>query len=337
MVGVGASGSLSPRWRVFPYHEVVADLSIYLFWTGLISSIGATALYIAFLASASLSLRKFAAQTELGTVTVSRPHTSPNHGLGRTASMFTGFAVLALGGAVASRWSATGHAPVSNLYEFTTAFGFGICAAYFGFETWTGQRRFGIVALPIVVTMLTIASLFPSDIVPLIPALQNGPLLTIHVSVMMISYAILTVAFCGAAVYLAQGGEGHRRLRSFPSAEVSADLAHRAVVIGFPLLGLGIALGAWWANSAWGRYWGWDPKETSALVPWLSIAAYFHARAGNGSVAGAPGIRKIVPERVRRGWRPDPMWWLVIMWGLVMFTYFGVNLWVSGLHSYAGV
>jgi ABC-type transport system involved in cytochrome c biogenesis permease subunit len=54
-------------------------------------------------------------------------------------------------------------------------------------------------------------------------------------------------------------------------------------------------------------------------------------------VAGAPGIRKIVPERVRRGWRPDPMWWLVAMWALVMFTYFGVNLWVSGLHSYAGV
>jgi hypothetical protein len=72
-------------------------------------------------------------------------------------------------------------------------------------------------------------------------------------------------------------------------------------------------------------------------VTWLSIAAYFHARAGTGSVAGAPGIRKVVPEKVRRGWRPDPMWWLIVMWGLVMFTYFAVNLWVSGLHSYAGV
>jgi len=315
----------------------VADLSIYLFWTGFFTAIGATALYIAFVASASLSFRRFAAQTELGTMTLSGPAAGLNHGIGRTASMFTGFVVLALGGAVAARWSATGHAPLSNLYEFTTAFGFGICAAYFAFETWTRQRRFGVVALPIVVTMLAIASLFPSDIVPLIPALQNGPLLTIHVSVMMISYAILTVAFCGAAVYLAQGGEGKRRYRSLPSAEVSADLAHRAVVIGFPLLGLGIALGAWWANSAWGRYWGWDPKETSALVTWLSIAAYFHARAGTGSVAGAPGIRRVVPARIRRGWRPDPMWWLVIMWGLVMFTYFGVNLWVSGLHSYAGV
>ena len=185
--------------------------------------------------------------------------------------------------------------------------------------------------------MLGIASMFPSEITPLIPALQNGPLLTIHVSVMMLSYAILTVSFCGAAVYLAQGGEGHRRFASLPSAEAAGDLAHKAVLAGFPLLGLGIALGAWWANSAWGRYWGWDPKETSALVTWLSIAAYFHARAGSGSVAGAPGIRRIVPAKVRRGWRPDPMWWLVIMWALVMFTYFAVNLWVSGLHSYAGV
>jgi ABC-type transport system involved in cytochrome c biogenesis permease subunit len=200
-----------------------------------------------------------------------------------------------------------------------------------------GNRRFGVLALPIVAGMLGIASLFPSEITPLIPALQNGPLLTIHVSVMMLSYAVLTVAFCGAAIYLVQGGEGQRRFASLPSAEAAGDLAHKAVMVGFPMLALGIALGAWWANSAWGRYWGWDPKETSALVTWLSMAAYFHARAGSGSVAGAPGIRKVVPERIRRGWRPDPMWWLVIMWGLVMFTYFAVNLWVSGLHSYAGV
>jgi cytochrome c-type biogenesis protein CcsB len=277
------------------------------------------------------------AQTSAGTLTISSASGVPNPGLGRIATTFTGITVLALGGQVAARWAAVGHAPISDLYEFTAAFAFGIAAAYLTFETITGQRRFGVIALPIVIAMLGIASLFPSDITPLIPALQNGPLLTIHVSTMMISYAVLTVAFSGAVVYLLQGGEGNRRFASLPSAEAAADLAHKAVIVGFPLLGLGIALGAWWANSAWGRYWGWDPKETSALVTWLSIAAYFHARAGNGSVAGAPGIRRVVPERIRRGWRPDPMWWLIVMWGLVMFTYFAVNLWVSGLHSYAGV
>jgi cytochrome c-type biogenesis protein CcsB len=315
----------------------VAELSIYLFWTGFATAGMTVVLYVAYVASASLSLRRMSAQTSAGTVTISGATGVPNAGLGRLASTFMTLTVIFLAGQVAARWSATGHAPISDLYEFTAAFAFGISAAYLAFETVTRQRRVGIVAAPIVVLMLFIASLFPTDITPLIPALQNGPLLTIHVSTMMISYAILTVAFCGAVIYLAQGGEGKRRFASLPSADAAGDLAHKAVIVGFPLLGLGIALGAWWANSAWGRYWGWDPKETSALVTWLSIAAYFHARAGNGSVAGAPGIRKVVPERIRRGWRPDPMWWLIVMWGLVMFTYFAVNLWVSGLHSYAGV
>lgn len=315
----------------------MADLSIYLFWTGFATAVMAMLLYWAYVASASVSFRRMAAQTSAGAVTVSGATGVPNPGLGRLATSFTAFTALFLGGQVAARWSATGHAPIANLYEFTSAFGFGIAAAYLAFETGARQRRAGVVALPIVVTMLFVASLFPADIVPLIPALQNGPLLTIHVSVMMISYAVLTVAFCGAVIYLLQGGEGKRRYASLPSGSAAADLAHRAVIVGFPMLLLGIALGAWWANSAWGRPWGWDPKETSALVTWLSLVAYFHARAGNGSVAGAPGIRKVVPERIRRGWRPDPMWWLVVMYALVMFTYFGVNLWVSGLHSYAGV
>ncbi|MCO5201916.1 MAG: cytochrome c biogenesis protein CcsA [Chloroflexi bacterium] len=315
----------------------MADLSIYLFWSGMATAAIAAVLYVAYVASASLAVRRVSAQTSAGTVTLSTASGTANPGIGRLATAFTGLTVIFLAAQVATRWSAVGHAPFSNLYEFTSAFGFAIAAAYLAFEAYTRNRRFGLIALPIVLAMLFIASLFPSDIVPLIPALQNGPLLTIHVSVMMLSYAILTVSFCGAVVYLLQGGEGRRRYAALPSAEAAGDLAHKAVMVGFPLLGLGIALGAWWANSAWGRYWGWDPKETAALVTWLSIAAYFHARAGSGSVAGAPGIRKIVPERVRRGWRPDPMWWLVAMWALVMFTYFGVNLWVSGLHSYAGV
>jgi cytochrome c-type biogenesis protein CcsB len=315
----------------------MADLSIYLFWTSMVTATIAGGLYVGYVLSASLAVRRFSAATEAGTVTVSAPAGMPNPGLGRLATTFTAITTLALSGAVAARWAAVNHAPLSNLYEFTVAFALGIVAAYLAFEATTHQRRVGVIALPITVAMLFIASRFPSDIVPLVPALQNGLLLTIHVSVMMISYAILTVAFCGAVIYLLQGGEGRRRFASLPGSEAAADLAHRAVIIGFPLLALGIALGAWWANSAWGRYWAWDPKETSALVTWLSIAAYFHARAGTGSVTGAPGIRKIVPRAIQRGWRPDPMWWLVIMWALVMFTYFGVNLWISGLHSYAGV
>ncbi|MCC7366539.1 MAG: cytochrome c biogenesis protein CcsA [Dehalococcoidia bacterium] len=315
----------------------MADLSIYLFWSGLVTALFAVVLYGAYVASASVSVRRFAAQTNAGTVTISSHSGTPNPGIGRLATTFAGITFLLLVGAVAARWSATGHPPLSNMYEFTVAFAMGICGAYLAFEAASRQRRIGVVGLPIVAGMLGIATLFPTEIVPLIPALQNGPLLMIHVSFMMVSYAVLTVAFCGAVVYLVQGGEGRRRFAALPSASAAGDLAHKAVMVGFPLLGLGIALGAWWANSAWGRYWGWDPKETSALVTWLSIAAYFHARAGSGTVANAPGIRRVVPTKLRRGWRPDPMWWLILMWALVMFTYFAVNLWVSGLHSYAGV
>jgi cytochrome c-type biogenesis protein CcsB len=293
--------------------------------------------YIAYAASGFVAVRRLSAQTSAGTITLTEGPREASASLGRLATTTAALTVVALAGAVVTRWSAVGHAPLSNLYEFTVAFAFGMVCAYVGFEAWSGMRRLGLVAMPIVLGMLITAAQFPTEIVPLIPALQNGPLLTIHVSVMMLSYAILTVAFCGAVVYLMQGGEEGARFGFLPSGEAAGDLAHQAVKLGSPLLFLGIALGAWWANSAWGRYWGWDPKETSAAVTWLSTAAYFHARSGTGSVAGAPGIRHFFSERIRRGWRPDPMWWLVIMWALVMFTYFGVNLWISGLHSYAGV
>jgi cytochrome c-type biogenesis protein CcsB len=316
----------------------MADLSSYLFWFGLIFAVLASGAYLAYVVGPAVGARRLTGITEAGTVTISaNAPRAPSPGLGRIASSLAWFTAAALACSLAARWVAIEHAPLSNLYEFTTAFAFAIAATYTVFEATTGQRRFGVLGLPIVLVMLLVATRFPDDIVPLIPALQNAPLLTIHVSAMMISYAVLTMAFCCAVIYLLQGGEHGRRFAALPRGDVAGDLAHRAVMVGFPLLGLGIALGAWWANSAWGRYWGWDPKETSALVTWLSLAVYFHARAGTGSVAGAPGVRRFFPDRLRRGWRPDPMWWLIITWGLVMFTYFGVNLWISGLHSYAGV
>ena len=316
----------------------MADLSIYLFWTGLVFALIASGLYIAYVADAALSVRRISAATELGTVTISAPRNPvPNHGLGRIATTCAALTGVVLASAVAARWAAVEHPPLSNMYEFTLAFAASTCLSYLAFERNTGQRRAGIVALPIVAGMLGIATQFPSDVVPLIPALQNGPLLAIHVAAMMVSYSVLTVAFCGAVLYLVQGGEGSRRFAALPGSEASGDLAHRATIVGFPLLVAGIALGAWWANDAWGRYWGWDPKETSALIVGLTLAAYFHARAGTGSVLGAPGIRRIIPLRLQRGWRPDPMWWLVVAYALILFTYFGVNLWITGLHSYAGV
>ena len=116
----------------------------------------------------------------------------------------------------------------------------------------------------------------------------------------------------------AQGGKRNRFAR-LPRAQLLDEIGYRSVMLGFPLLALGIALGAYWANHAWGRYWGWDPKETSALVTWLIYGVYLHMRG----LRGWAGTRSAAV--------------LVIGFAAVMFTYFAVNLWVSGLHSYAGV
>ncbi|HQW51377.1 MAG TPA: hypothetical protein PL082_04925, partial [Tepidiformaceae bacterium] len=145
----------------------MADLSIYLFWSGMATAAIAAVLYVVYVASAAVALRAVRAQTTAGTVTLSTATGRPNPGIGRLATSFTGITVLFLAGQVATRWSAVGHAPFANLYEFTAAFGFAIAAAYLAFEAYTRNRRFGLLAMPIVLGMLVIASLFPSDIVPL--------------------------------------------------------------------------------------------------------------------------------------------------------------------------
>ena len=212
------------------------------------------------------------------------------------------------------------------MYEFTIAFAAGITAFYAVFERFyeddareRSARVLGAFAMPVVFTMLGLtAAFFPSDVRPLVPALQNTDLLAIHVAAMILAYGALSVSFGAAVLYLAQGGKLNRFPR-LPNAETLDDIAYRSVMLGFPMLALGIALGAYWANSAWGRYWGWDPKETSALVTWLIYGIYLHMRG----LRNWSGTRSAVV--------------LVAGFGAVMFTYFAVNLWVSGLHSYAGV
>ena len=132
----------------------------------------------------------------------------------------------------------------------------------------------------------------------------------------MISYVILATSFAAAVGYLLQGPRD--RYPWLPSHRLLDEVAYRAVIIGFPVFATMIILGSWWASIAWGRYWGWDPKETSALVTWLIYAVYLHARN-------------------QRGWagRPSALI-LIVGFGAVLFTFFG-NLYFSGLHSYSGL
>ena len=205
------------------------------------------------------------------------------------------------------------------------AFGIAIVLLYGVFEWRSGTRLAGAVVLPVACGLYASALAFPSEGQEiLVPALQSPTLLTIHVALMILSYAVLAVAFGGAVMHLLQGfpqrvAAAGGRFDWLPSAERCDALTYRAVLVGFPLLAAGIALGAFWANDAWGRYWGWDPKETAALVTWLIFAVYIHGR-GLRSLRGARGA-----------------WVVVLGFFAVLFTYLGVNLWITGLHSYAGV
>jgi cytochrome c-type biogenesis protein CcsB len=206
--------------------------------------------------------------------------------------------------------------PWGNMYEFSVAFAFGITAGYLFLERRYPIRSLGFLPLGVASFLVAYAATLPHQIEPLVPALDNAPLLTIHVAMAMISYGIFATAFGAAVAYLAQGPQD--RFAWLPSHKTLDEVAYRAVIIGFPIFAVMIILGSWWASIAWGRYWGWDPKETSALVTWLIYAVYLHARTA-------------------RGWagRPAAMI-LVIGFAAVLFTFFG-NLYFSGLHAYSGL
>lgn len=219
-----------------------------------------------------------------------------------------------------ARAVATERPPLGNLWEYTVALGWGIMLFTVVFEVAFKERAVSAVMMSVAATMMGVALVFfPSDIRPLVPALQANRILGLHVTSMMLAYSALSVSFGAAVLYLLQGAGPERRFSRLPSAQALEDIGYWSVLVGFPLLTLGIALGAYWANSAWGRYWGWDPKETSALLTWFVYAGYLHAR-------------------VLRGWEGNRSAFLLVGgFAAVLFTYFAVNFLVSGLHSYAGV
>jgi cytochrome c-type biogenesis protein CcsB len=209
----------------------------------------------------------------------------------------------------------TGHGPFANMYEFSIAFSWGILAAYLYFERKYHLRTIGLIALPIALAMQLYATTIPNTADPLVPALQNNLLLTVHVAVAIVAYGTFSVAFGAALLFLIQPAEGRRGL---PKPEILDEISYRAVIVGYPFLTLVIVLGAVWAEQAWGTYWSWDPKETASLVTWLIYGAYLHAR-------------------VVRGWHGRRAAWLLMLgFAATLFTYFG-NLFFGGLHSYSGL
>jgi len=209
-----------------------------------------------------------------------------------------------------------GRGPWGNLFEFTVAFAASIVGGYLILARRYPIRSIGAVPIGVAAALALYASSLPSQIQPLVPALQNAPLLTIHVGMAVLSYGIFATSFAAGIGYLVQGQTD--RVAWLPSHRVLDEVGYRAVVVGFPIFATMIILGSWWASIAWSRYWGWDPKETAALVTWLVYAIYLHAR-NQRSWAGRPAALL-----------------LVVGFVMVLVTYSG-TLWFSGLHAYSGL
>jgi cytochrome c-type biogenesis protein CcsB len=224
-------------------------------------------------------------------------------------------------GAIGLRWvesyqQGMGHAPLSNLYESLVFFGWAIALALL-LARWRFAEDLTVM-LGVPVVFITMASTFlmklDAQIKPLIPALQSN-WLAAHVFSCFLGYAGFTVSFVAALILLA-GGDSESPGRFMPRPELLDEIVYRAVLVGFPMLTLGIITGAAWADYAWGNYWSWDPKETWSLVTWMVYSAFLHAR-------------------IAKGWSGRRMALLSIAgFGSVLFTYFGVNMLLPGLHSY---
>ncbi len=232
--------------------------------------------------------------------------------------------------AIIARWIESyrvgfGHAPLSNMYESLVFFSWCIALIYVLWELKLKTRILGAFAMPFAFLTVAYAALSPgvSDrIDPLIPALQSN-WLHAHVITCFLSYASFAVS-CGVSVmYLIKarkekpGREEENQPGFFPSLESLDALIYKTIAVGFPLLTIGIITGSAWANYAWGAYWSWDPKETWSLITWFIYAVFLHARF----------------TREWRGKRTAVL--SLIGFGAVIFTYFGVNYVLSGLHSYA--
>jgi len=255
---------------------------------------------------------------------------------------------------IVTRGIAAGRAPWGNMYEFTSL----ICAAAVtGFLVVlhrTRSRAVGFfVMIPVVILMFVGGTKLYTQVESLVPALRSYWLL-IHVLAVSLSTGVLMVSGVASAMYLLRsryerkltaeqewskksgndvGGPAdlgsafvpqatvaaNSRLASLPSLAVLDRVAYRTAIVAFPVYTFAVIAGALWAEVAWGRYWGWDPKETCAFVSWVFYAAYLHARA-------------------TAGWRGTRAAWISVLGFVsVVFNLFFINIVVSGLHSYAGL
>lgn len=211
-----------------------------------------------------------------------------------------------------------GHIPVSNLYEVFILFSLITAMFYLYYEQHYATRQLGafvmlVISAAVVFLMWYTVTRDAAEIQPLVPALQSW-WMKIHVPANFIGYGTFALSAMVAAAYLLKSS-GYLVDR-LPSLEVLDDVMYKAISVGFAFFTVATILGALWAAEAWGGYWSWDPKETWALIVWLNYAAWLHMRL-------MTGLRGRVAS-----------WWALVGLLVTTFAFLGVNMFLSGLHSY---
>ena len=239
-----------------------------------------------------------------------------------TAMMILGFLLLFAG--VIARGFSAGRVPWGNMYEFSITGALAFSGAYLAALRKYDLRWLGLlVSIAVLLILGTAVAVLYRPSAPLVPALKSI-WLVIHVSAAIISGGVFLLANTIAAAYLyldtmESKGERTPWAKRLPSLENLDQLSYRLIAFVFPLWSFSVIAGAIWAESAWGRYWGWDPKETWAFITWVAYAAYLHAR-------------------VTIGWRGRRAAWLCIFAGSTfLFNYIYVNIYGTGKHTYSGL
>ncbi len=246
---------------------------------------------------------------------------------GRIGVALTIVATGLLAAGVLTRGLAAGRVPWSNLYEFAITGSVVICVAYL---TMIRRLRLGFLGLPLTGFVLVVLGIATTvlylPVSGLIPALQSY-WLVIHVSAAILATGVFTLGAVASVLQIlkarqeSRSVEGTRAggyLSQLPSADAIERTAYRLHAFAFPVWTFALIAGAIWAAAAWGRYWGWDPKETWMFITWVCYAAYLHARS-------------------TAGWRSKVSWVALVAYGALLFNLVGVNFLISGFHSYTGL
>ena len=250
------------------------------------------------------------------------PPLADRFGKAGLALVYLGIALLL--GCIVLRGLATARAPWGNMYEFINLTSFcGLAAAAVVLRKPQFRALWVFVLVPVLILLTVSGKWLYTHAAPVMPALQSY-WLPIHVSVVSLGSGVFLVAGVASILFLlkmSRFGDGALAgvVSRLPDAQSLDRIASRTTIFAFPVFGFGVIFGAIWAEEAWGRYWGWDPKETLSFIAWVIYAAYLHARS-------------------TAGWRDKKAAWInVAGFAAMVFNLFFINLVTVGLHSYAGV